>query len=177
MVTRVMLWLASIMCLWQLEGIWHTGVVVAGIEYYFGGGVQRARAGRTQFGQPSQVIDIGWVLGATVEAWHSKWQPFVVDAHSWEVLQDVWFEMMLNARHSRNTHYFIVLLAGSTCTSVVVLLRVSSSHSILCDFVLSWSHLLCWFLQDFSSTVFHNDSTILFTKISVVQVHVSVYIF
>ncbi|KAL1539591.1 desumoylating isopeptidase 1-like [Salvia divinorum] len=42
-----------------IEGIWHTGVVVYGHEYYFGGGIQSAPAGSTPYGTPIRVIDLG----------------------------------------------------------------------------------------------------------------------
>lgn len=43
----------------QIDGIWHTSIVVAGLEYYYGGGVNQARPGSTPFGQPLQVVDLG----------------------------------------------------------------------------------------------------------------------
>ncbi|XP_004247089.1 uncharacterized protein [Solanum lycopersicum] len=42
-----------------IEGIWHTGVVVYGHEYYFGGGIQHAPAGTTPYGTPIKVVDLG----------------------------------------------------------------------------------------------------------------------
>ncbi|XP_009605724.1 uncharacterized protein [Nicotiana tomentosiformis] len=42
-----------------IEGIWHTGVVVYGHEYYFGGGIQHAPAGTTPYGTPIRVVDLG----------------------------------------------------------------------------------------------------------------------
>ncbi|GMY33940.1 desumoylating isopeptidase 1-like isoform X1 [Fagus crenata] len=42
-----------------IEGIWHTGVVVYGNEYYFGGGIQHAPAGSTPYGTPIRVVDLG----------------------------------------------------------------------------------------------------------------------
>ncbi|XP_020276939.1 desumoylating isopeptidase 1 [Asparagus officinalis] len=42
-----------------IEAIWHTGVVVYGNEYYFGGGIQHNPAGRTPYGTPMRVIDLG----------------------------------------------------------------------------------------------------------------------
>uniref|UniRef100_A0A2P2M4F0 PPPDE domain-containing protein n=1 Tax=Rhizophora mucronata TaxID=61149 RepID=A0A2P2M4F0_RHIMU len=42
-----------------IEGIWHTGVVVYGNEYYFGGGIQHAPAGTTPYGTPIKVVDLG----------------------------------------------------------------------------------------------------------------------
>ncbi|KAL3161796.1 hypothetical protein ABBQ38_008888 [Trebouxia sp. C0009 RCD-2024] len=43
----------------QIDGIWHTSIVVGGLEYFYGGGVNQARPGSTPFGQPLQVIDLG----------------------------------------------------------------------------------------------------------------------
>ncbi|KZV46591.1 desumoylating isopeptidase 1, partial [Dorcoceras hygrometricum] len=42
-----------------IEGIWHTGIVVYGNEYYFGGGIQHAPAGTTPYGTPLKVVDLG----------------------------------------------------------------------------------------------------------------------
>ncbi|KAL9661898.1 hypothetical protein QQ045_026726 [Rhodiola kirilowii] len=42
-----------------IEGIWHTGVVVYGKEYYFGGGIQDTPAGSTPYGTPLRVVDLG----------------------------------------------------------------------------------------------------------------------
>ncbi|XWS76107.1 hypothetical protein CRYUN_Cryun01aG0148500 [Craigia yunnanensis] len=42
-----------------IEGIWHSGVVVYGNEYYFGGGIQHASLGTTPYGKPIRVIDLG----------------------------------------------------------------------------------------------------------------------
>ncbi|KAM0909776.1 hypothetical protein ACQ4PT_014621 [Festuca glaucescens] len=42
-----------------IEAIWHTGVVVYGKEYFFGGGIQSTAAGATQYGRPVRVIDLG----------------------------------------------------------------------------------------------------------------------
>ncbi|CAN6299115.1 unnamed protein product [Urochloa humidicola] len=42
-----------------IEGIWHTGVVVYGREYYFGGGIQQDQPGQTPYGTPVRVEDLG----------------------------------------------------------------------------------------------------------------------
>jgi hypothetical protein len=42
-----------------IEGIWHTGIVVYGNEYYFGGGIQHCPAGSTPYGTPLKVVDLG----------------------------------------------------------------------------------------------------------------------
>lgn len=42
-----------------IEAIWHTGVVVYGREYYFGGGIQQGQPGRTPYGTPVRVENLG----------------------------------------------------------------------------------------------------------------------
>ncbi|KAJ9548015.1 hypothetical protein OSB04_020558 [Centaurea solstitialis] len=42
-----------------IEGIWHTGVVVYGTEYYFGGGIYRAPVGTAPYGTPVRMIELG----------------------------------------------------------------------------------------------------------------------
>ncbi|CAM0903940.1 unnamed protein product [Alopecurus aequalis] len=42
-----------------IDAIWHTAVVVYGKEYYFGGGIQQDRPGRTPYGTPVRVEDFG----------------------------------------------------------------------------------------------------------------------
>ncbi len=39
----------------QLDGIWHTSIVVGGQEIYYGGGIQTAVPGTTPHGQPVEV--------------------------------------------------------------------------------------------------------------------------
>ncbi|GFR74745.1 desumoylating isopeptidase 1 [Elysia marginata] len=44
----------------QIDGIWHTGIVVFGNEYFFGGsGIEACGPGGTIMGQPHQVEDLG----------------------------------------------------------------------------------------------------------------------
>lgn len=44
----------------HIDGVWHTSVVVNGVEeVYFGQGIQRAVPGTTPHGQPLQVISLG----------------------------------------------------------------------------------------------------------------------
>ena len=45
----------------QIDGIWHTAVVVGGLEYYYGGGVNQSIPGSTPFGQPLQKVELGYV--------------------------------------------------------------------------------------------------------------------
>ncbi|GMH20413.1 hypothetical protein Nepgr_022254 [Nepenthes gracilis] len=42
-----------------IGGMWHTGVVVYGNEYYFGGGIQQSPAGSTPYGTPIRVEELG----------------------------------------------------------------------------------------------------------------------
>ncbi|KAI8987973.1 PPPDE putative peptidase domain-containing protein [Mycotypha africana] len=43
----------------QIDGIWHTSVVVYGQEFYFGQGIMTSMPGTTMHGQPLEIIDIG----------------------------------------------------------------------------------------------------------------------
>ncbi|CAN8260187.1 unnamed protein product [Cochlearia groenlandica] len=42
-----------------IEAVWHTGIVVYGTEYFFGGGIQQVRAGTTQYGAPMRTVELG----------------------------------------------------------------------------------------------------------------------
>ncbi|KAM7276298.1 hypothetical protein ACFE04_018164 [Oxalis oulophora] len=42
-----------------IEGIWHTGIVVYGNEYFFSGGIVYELPGRTPYGRPVNVVDLG----------------------------------------------------------------------------------------------------------------------
>lgn len=41
----------------HIEGVWHTGIIVYGVEYYFGGGISSDPPGRTPFGKLTKLID------------------------------------------------------------------------------------------------------------------------
>eukprot|EP00850_Spirogloea_muscicola_P023562 SM000368S13745 [mRNA] locus=s368:3601:5515:+ [translate_table: standard] len=43
----------------EIEAIWHTGVVVYGKEYWFGGGICSGRPSSTQYGRPVKVLELG----------------------------------------------------------------------------------------------------------------------
>ena len=47
----------------QIAGVWHTAVVVRGMEYFYGGGVQVALAGSTPYGHPVDTVDLGYANG------------------------------------------------------------------------------------------------------------------
>ncbi|CAG8447133.1 11397_t:CDS:2 [Ambispora gerdemannii] len=42
-----------------LDGIWHTAVVVYGMEWFYGQGILFELPGQTQYGSPIQTIDMG----------------------------------------------------------------------------------------------------------------------
>eukprot|EP00438_Fugacium_kawagutii_P023384 Skav217041 [mRNA] locus=scaffold3292:43397:52361:+ [translate_table: standard] len=46
----------------DLEGVWHTGIVVYGKEYYFGGDIFYDTPANTGFGTPRVVIPMGTTL-------------------------------------------------------------------------------------------------------------------
>ncbi|UPX14937.1 uncharacterized protein EKO05_0005407 [Ascochyta rabiei] len=43
----------------QIDAVYHTSIVLEGIEYYFGGGIQTCRAGATHHGRPMETIKLG----------------------------------------------------------------------------------------------------------------------
>jgi hypothetical protein len=44
----------------QVEGVWHTSIVVHGCEWFFGYGVQHTdEPGSTPFGEPLKRVDLG----------------------------------------------------------------------------------------------------------------------
>ena len=43
----------------QVDGIWHTGIVVYGKEYYYGGGICNGSPAGTPYGRPMQTIALG----------------------------------------------------------------------------------------------------------------------
>lgn len=43
----------------QIDAVYHTAVVVGGIEYFFGAGIQQTRPGMTHHGQPMEIIPMG----------------------------------------------------------------------------------------------------------------------
>eukprot|EP00762_Andalucia_godoyi_P005779 ANDGO_06904.mRNA.1 DeSI-like protein At4g17486 len=42
-----------------IDGIWHTGIVVYGTEYFYGQGIQQGYPANTPFGAPHEVIELG----------------------------------------------------------------------------------------------------------------------
>mmetsp|Transcript_66115 Transcript_66115/g.158169 ORF Transcript_66115/g.158169 Transcript_66115/m.158169 type:complete len:589 (-) Transcript_66115:89-1855(-) len=46
----------------KLEGIWHSGICVFGKEYYFSKDTMFDEAGKTGFGRPTKVLDLGFTL-------------------------------------------------------------------------------------------------------------------
>lgn len=54
--------LAPILLQEQLEGVWHTGIIVYGKEYYFGGDIYYDTPAETGFGKPRLTIHLGSTL-------------------------------------------------------------------------------------------------------------------
>mmetsp|Transcript_108952 Transcript_108952/g.210896 ORF Transcript_108952/g.210896 Transcript_108952/m.210896 type:complete len:640 (+) Transcript_108952:66-1985(+) len=46
----------------KFEGIWHTGVLAFGKEYWYGGGVFQSVPGKTPFGEPLRIVQLGKTL-------------------------------------------------------------------------------------------------------------------
>ena len=43
----------------QVDAIYHTSIVMEGVEYVYDGGVKMVEPGRTHLGRPMQVLDLG----------------------------------------------------------------------------------------------------------------------
>lgn len=43
----------------HIDAVYHTAIVIDGIEYYFASGVQTCRAGTTHHGKPMEMIKLG----------------------------------------------------------------------------------------------------------------------
>eukprot|EP01084_Bolivina_argentea_P061980 113311_1 len=43
----------------QVDGIWHTSIIVFEKEYFYGGGIQSDNPGRTPYGTPLRRIEMG----------------------------------------------------------------------------------------------------------------------
>jgi hypothetical protein len=55
-------WLSPLLLGERMEGIWHTSVVVHGREFWYGGRVLESPPGRTQFGTPTRVVNLGHTM-------------------------------------------------------------------------------------------------------------------
>ncbi|CAG8447189.1 8628_t:CDS:2 [Ambispora leptoticha] len=44
----------------QIEGIWHTSVVIYGMEWYYGQGILFDLPGETPYGSPKNILDMGY---------------------------------------------------------------------------------------------------------------------
>ena len=44
----------------QVDGIWHTAIIVYEKEYFYGGGIQSDNPGQTPYGTPARKIDMGY---------------------------------------------------------------------------------------------------------------------
>jgi len=51
-------WMTPVLLGQYLEGIWHTGVVVHGREYWFGGNIFESTPGKTPFGTPTKIVTL-----------------------------------------------------------------------------------------------------------------------
>jgi hypothetical protein len=47
------------MILTESDAVYHTSIVIQGVEYFFGQGIRMVRAGTTHHGQPMEVVELG----------------------------------------------------------------------------------------------------------------------
>ena len=43
----------------EIEGVWHTGIVAYGKQYFYGGGICDDTPGKTPYGNPVRTVDLG----------------------------------------------------------------------------------------------------------------------
>mmetsp|Transcript_124735 Transcript_124735/g.219627 ORF Transcript_124735/g.219627 Transcript_124735/m.219627 type:complete len:749 (-) Transcript_124735:253-2499(-) len=51
-------WMSLYLLGQQMEGVWHTSIVVHGKEYWYGGRVFESEIGETPFGTPTKIVDL-----------------------------------------------------------------------------------------------------------------------
>lgn len=74
----------------QIDAIYHTSIVVNGVEYYYGQGIQTAAPGSTHHGQPMERVHLGKteLPNEVIEEWlgslHAIYTPEVGDKTSLE---------------------------------------------------------------------------------------------
>jgi len=80
-----------------LGGIWHTGIVVHGREYYFGGEIYQDKPGETRFGTPTAKLTLGITLLSLPELEH-----FLVNQVRPEFTQKAYSVLHHNCNHFTN---------------------------------------------------------------------------
>lgn len=63
-------WIAPLLLGKGFQGIWHTGIVVHGKEYWFGGNVFESPPGTTPFGTPKEIQTIGATMCTSEGLWN-----------------------------------------------------------------------------------------------------------
>jgi len=88
-----------------VEGLWHTGVVVYGKEYFFGGEIFYDKPGQTAFGKPTKTLQVGWTLRRQAEL-----HDFIVENLRPIFNREVYDIMQRNCNHFTDT--LILWLSG-----------------------------------------------------------------
>ncbi|KAM0071260.1 putative PPPDE peptidase domain-containing protein [Helianthus debilis subsp. tardiflorus] len=111
-----------------IEGVWHTGVVVYGNEYYFGGGVQLTPVGTAPYGTPLQAIDLGVtkVQKDEFESYLKKISP--------RYTQETYNIMKHNCNHFSNE--VVQFLVGTTIPEYILNLPNEVANSPLAPFMM-----------------------------------------
>jgi len=82
-------WLSPVLLCRQMEGIWHTGVVVFDREYWYGGRIFESKVGQTPYGTPTKVVEMGEAtMRSRQELWHfvQRELQFEFTIHNYDVL-------------------------------------------------------------------------------------------
>jgi len=91
-------WLTPFLVGHSIAGIWHTGIVVCGKEYWFGGHIFESERGTTPFGTPTQIQTLGETMRTREDLWNFI-QTSLVDEFT-EANYDV---LTHNCNHFSNT--------------------------------------------------------------------------
>jgi len=132
---RVVQYISPVLVGHQEEGIWHSGIVVFGREYFYQGIICESEPGKTDFGVPTKTVQLGFTLRTKDELERMltglapKFQPHLYDAlrHNCNDLSDAVAEFLLG-RHIPNS---VRLLAARLRKSVLVKVLTPMMNSSL----------------------------------------------
>ncbi|XP_076958628.1 uncharacterized protein LOC143634426 [Bidens hawaiensis] len=115
-----------------IEGIWHTGVVVYGNEYYLAGGIQITPIGTAPYGPPLRVIDLG-VTKVQKDAFESYLKE--ISPHYTQETYDIW-------KHNCNnfSNEVVKYLVGTTIPEYIINLPNEVQDSPLAPLMMPLIH-------------------------------------
>jgi hypothetical protein len=119
-----------------MDAIYHTSIVLNGIEYYFGQGIQTAAPGSTHHGQPMEIVKLGSTelpsevieeyLGSLATIYTPEVRSCLASA------TELW---LINSSHT--TFFFITAITLLKTLQCFLSVKVFRSISLIC-LALSW---------------------------------------